>query len=768
MANKLPGVYTTEVDLSQSAEEVGGSTGLFVGLARKGMINSAVRVGSPKQFIDTFGIPPSSDTDFAAIGALEYLPVSPVYFTRISTDDMKYGKVDPGVAMAIASGDIDVTPIDVVANIAVSGVSGQTVVSKAITGGTLTTELSIATGAIYSPKPNVRNSADFIEDAEKELEDTGAGILFSSIGPDSDSDLVGITLENFEAFGVTADSVSVTYKYDQFPARLGDYATETKDAFKLGVSYDAPVAYELVMAGQKQTGTDLLVFDETSIATTTDSLGMRFIPAGSTFYAWSTASGTAAVEALMPVIAGADVTATAPAVSGTTWYKGFNGISGICDLVNYVNKTVDGRLVPVCPWYDRYDFVPASVTTDMERIGKSGNIWQSVFKVSVFRKADKFSSFGNAVETFYGTIGDVFADDGTNLNIKTAINGKSKYIYVATKESVDGNVVVPKSIVSGVNAVLTYNGDIRNPSGTFGMEFVPVSFGKGNSGSDSRVGDYQSAYNLYANKRDVTIDIIAQVKPMKAHVNMIDGLISARKDCRATVQVGETFNTSYDAIMASDISVANPSYVTKYSGWVKKFDSYNRKYRWLPMSIMGAMVQAKTVTQFKVSAAPAGVRRGVLPIEGMYRKFSDVEIEQMLLKNINTAMWMNGVGYVVWGQRTALALNSALREVQVRATLLQIERACESTLNSYVFEGNTPNSRARVSGNLGGILSRTKGNEDIADYFVLCDETNNPPAVVDNNEMNVAIAVTPVRTSEVINLAVIITKTGVTLSEVVG
>ena len=153
----------------------------------------------------------------------------------------------------------------------------------------------------------------------------------------------------------------------------------------------------------------------------------------------------------------------------------------------------------------------------------------------------------------------------------------------------------------------------------------------------------------------------------------------------------------------------------------------------------------------------------------MYYKFADAEIERLYVnKNINTAMFINGTGYVMWGQRTALALNSALREIQVRAVMLGIERSVEATLNGYLFEGNTPTERLRVTGNINGIMSSQKGDGNIEDFYVLCDDTNNPPAVVDNQEMNVAIAVTPVRSAEVINLSVIITKTGVTLSEVVG
>jgi hypothetical protein len=789
MASKLPGVYTKEIDLSQTAEDIGGSTGVFVGVARKGIINSQSYFSSPKSLIDMHGIPPKEDTDYGVVGALEYLPVSPVYFTRVSTDDMLYGKVSAGDTAKMASASIDVTPRTIVASAPVSGVAGQKVSSTVISGVT-STDMILTTGATYSPKANVRNSPTYLEDAERELVDTTSLLVFSSIGPDSDSDLIGITVENFETYAVsgTAASVTIGYRYDINKERLGDYVTTyysgapapsagsaaALDAasayrFVVTVASTSNISYDQLIASQNfyKTADPLLVVDESTLSLTdADVNGYRYLKPGSTFSVWASVSTGVTVLSKLP----ATLSLNNYAEMKPYWYAGFDKVSGTGTLTVTSTKYNNGVLVSTCPWYDKYDFVPKSVTTDMTKIGKSGNIWQAVFKVSVYKKEDKYSSFGSAVETFYGTLGDVFADDGTNLNIKNAINGVSKYLYVAiAAEPTDGTVVVPKTIASAVRATLTYNGDIVKPTAYYGISFDPVTLGKGNSGSVTRVGDYQSAYNLYTNKRDVLVDIIVQTKPIKAHANMVDGLISSRLDCRGTVQIGSAPSVSADSIYADDTSFSNVSYVSKYAGWYKKYDSYNRKYRWLPMSIQGAVLQAKCVAQFKTSSAPAGVRRGVLNIEGMYYKFTEAEIERMYVnKNINTAMFINGTGYVMWGQRTALALNSALREIQVRAVLLGIERSVEATLNGYLFEGNTPSERLRVTGNINGIMSSQKGDGNIEDFYVLCDDTNNPPAVVDNQEMNVAIAVTPVRSAEVINLSVIITKTGVTLSEVVG
>ena len=119
----------------------------------------------------------------------------------------------------------------------------------------------------------------------------------------------------------------------------------------------------------------------------------------------------------------------------------------------------------------------------------------------------------------------------------------------------------------------------------------------------------------------------------------------------------------------------------------------------------------------------------------------------------------------MWGEVTAYTITgSALGSIQVRATLLKIERNCENLLNSYLFEGNPSSERLSVSSNITSILSDEKGNGNINDFAVRCDDSNNSD---DSEEMNVSIAVVPIRTTKVINLTVVITKASVSIQEAV-
>ena len=56
----------------------------------------------------------------------------------------------------------------------------------------------------------------------------------------------------------------------------------------------------------------------------------------------------------------------------------------------------------------------------------------------------------------------------------------------------------------------------------------------------------------------------------------------------------------------------------------------------------------------------------------------------------------------------------------------------------------------------------------IQDYVVICDETNNTAAVIDNNEFVADIFIKPARSINFIGLTFVATRTGVSFSEVIG
>ena len=66
----------------------------------------------------------------------------------------------------------------------------------------------------------------------------------------------------------------------------------------------------------------------------------------------------------------------------------------------------------------------------------------------------------------------------------------------------------------------------------------------------------------------------------------------------------------------------------------------------------------------------------------------------------------------------------------------------------------------------GGMLGEAFYQQFKYDYIIKCDDENNPPDVIDRNELRVQIGIKPVKTIEFIMIDFICARTGASWSEV--
>ena len=377
-------------------------------------------------------------------------------------------------------------------------------------------------------------------------------------------------------------------------------------------------------------------------------------------------------------------------------------------------------------------------------------IWKKVFKINVYSRTDSGSAFGDVLETWYGTIGDNLAPDGSQLNIEDIVNGNSKYIYVNDSGLTAGVPnESPDETASGIKTAMALeNGDdsaleVDNSNVTAGLDFY----------SDREKITYNIIQGTYV---DDTVDA------------KIMAIIAGRKDAIGTVQVGGVteFDVSDLVDLSNSQSFSDPSYLAKYVGWSLIYDSFNDKKIFVPNSIYGASIMAKTDNVANVWNAPAGINRGILPVLGQNVKFNDTQIGLLYDANLNTVKFIKGYGNVLWGQRTAQRKVSALREIAVRRALLFIEGTVEPSLLPFIFEPNVDSVRLRIFSIIDGFLSTVKAGGGVDNYKVVVDDTNNSAQDRDNNVLNVDLYIQPARTIEFIQLQVIITRSGVSLAEV--
>jgi hypothetical protein len=85
-----------------------------------------------------------------------------------------------------------------------------------------------------------------------------------------------------------------------------------------------------------------------------------------------------------------------------------------------------------------------------------------------------------------------------------------------------------------------------------------------------------------------------------------------------------------------------------------------------------------------------------------------------------------------------------------------------------MFEFNDEFTRAEFVNIIEPFLREIKGRRGITDFRVVCDETNNTAAVIDNNQFIASVFIKPARSINYVSLNFVAVRTGVDFDEVVG
>jgi phage tail sheath protein FI len=217
------------------------------------------------------------------------------------------------------------------------------------------------------------------------------------------------------------------------------------------------------------------------------------------------------------------------------------------------------------------------------------------------------------------------------------------------------------------------------------------------------------------------------------------------------------------------MSVVNTNYAATYGTWVKQYDASQDKNFWAPSSGVVAASFATNDSVYQPWFAPAGFTRGLITnaLEIALRP-NQKQRDQFYKIGVNPIAWFPGDGYVIFGQKTLQAKPSAFDRINVRRMFLYLEKAVRKTVKYFVFEPNTFATRQNIIAVLTPIFQRVKSTQGCYDYLIVCDDRNNPPAVIDNNEMVIDIYIKPVRFAEFILVNFYATRTDQNFGELVG
>jgi hypothetical protein len=158
--------------------------------------------------------------------------------------------------------------------------------------------------------------------------------------------------------------------------------------------------------------------------------------------------------------------------------------------------------------------------------------------------------------------------------------------------------------------------------------------------------------------------------------------------------------------------------------------------------------------------APAGTRRGGITNAssvGFLRGGSFIPVslnqgtrDQMAQVKINPITNIPGAGLVAFGQQTKTGVNSSLDRINVARLVSYLRRQLGIITKPFLFEPNDKQTRSEIKNVCESLMLDLVSLRGIYDFVVVCDETNNTPSIIANNQLYVDIAVEPVKAVEFI------------------
>ena len=316
---------------------------------------------------------------------------------------------------------------------------------------------------------------------------------------------------------------------------------------------------------------------------------------------------------------------------------------------------------------------------------------------------------------------------------------------------------------------------------------VTYSFGGGENYSSSggftaTLGNLQTSYNLFSNKDEESVDFLLMGPGLSAETesqakaNLLISIANDRKDCIAVISphranVVDVTNTTTQTnnVLGFFAPLTSSSYAVFDAGYKYTYDRFNNEFRYIPTNgdIAGLMVRTDIVAFPWFS--PAGQQRGVLN-NAIKLAYNPTKAQRDLLysSRINSIITQRGTGIVLFGDKTGLSYQSAFDRINVRRLFLTVEQALEGAANAQLFELNDSNTRSNFVNIVEPYLRDIQAKRGIYDFLIVCDETNNTPDVIDNNEFRADIYLKPTKSINYITLTFVATRTGVAFEEIVG
>ena len=224
-----------------------------------------------------------------------------------------------------------------------------------------------------------------------------------------------------------------------------------------------------------------------------------------------------------------------------------------------------------------------------------------------------------------------------------------------------------------------------------------------------------------------------------------------------------------DNVIGFFAPVTSSSFAVFDGSYKYMYDRFADTFRYVPMNGDIAGLCARNDINNFPWFSPAGTARGaILNAVKLTYNPSQTQRDKLYSNRINPIIFSPGGGIILFGDKTGLGKASAFDRINVRRLFIFLENAISSAARDQMFEFNDEITRTNFVNIVEPFLRDVQAKRGIFDFRVICDETNNTAAIIDNNEFVADIFIKPARSINFIGLTFVATRTGVSFEEVVG
>jgi phage tail sheath protein FI len=215
--------------------------------------------------------------------------------------------------------------------------------------------------------------------------------------------------------------------------------------------------------------------------------------------------------------------------------------------------------------------------------------------------------------------------------------------------------------------------------------------------------------------------------------------------------------------------LSRSTYAFLDTGWKYQFDQFNNVYRWVPLNGDIAGLAARTDNTNDPWWSFAGLRRGqILNTIKLAYNPSLADRNSLYQNGVNPVVTFPGEGTMLYGDKTFINYASVFSRVNVRRLFIVLEKSISKASRAELFEFNDAFTQAQFVNIVTPFLRQVQGRRGIQKFKVVCDSTNNTPAVVNANQFVGDIYIIPPQSINYIQLNFIAVDNGVNFNYIVG